>query len=384
MNWKQLDDGTWGVEGVPLFGPGKWNGGEWSEDFCRALAEKTQAFIEKVKPRLVPGHPREDLDDAGYRAWLSQQPRLGLLENIRFAAGKVMADIKQIPGRVKEAIDSGEWGAMSIVIKRFEGVPVIDNVGLLGAAAPAVPYAGVDAFSDHPYIVFMLGAIQAEAATADGSRTPQGEYVPPTSEGARKPDSLCPTADAKEGTLGEENKAGVEALAERDARIAELEAQAKKSADKHAAFAERVKRDRLETAWTRIVESGKATPAMKDSFVEIGMSLDDTTVHSFSEGGKEKGTRLDQHIRAWDEREAVQKRTNPKSGAVPEVEGDYQDRALAFAEKFVADGKGSLAEGLGVFQRQAGDEEYKSYRKQFAGAAPSEVTTAAAIIKGGK
>lgn len=391
MIWKKADDGTWSVGDVPLFGPGKWNGGEWTEEFCKALVEKTQAFIEAIKPRLVPGHPREDLDEAGYRAWLSQQPRLGLVENLRFTAGKVWADIKQVPGRVKEAIDAGEWGAMSIVIKRHEGVPVIDNVGLLGAAAPAVPYAGVDAFSDHPYLVFMLGAIPASATTegsqttAEGGQTTQtsGETMHPASRDASAPDSLRPTADAKEGTLGDENKAGVEALAEKEARIAELEAAARKRDEEFQAFAQKVKRDRLETAWTRIVESGKATPAMKDSFIDIGMGLDDSTVHQFSEG-KEKGTRLDQHIRAWEEREPMQKRTSPKSAGAPEEEGDYEDRALSFAEKYVADGKGSLAQGLGVFQKAHSEDEYKAYRKQFAGAAPSEVTTAAAIIKGGK
>lgn len=388
--WTKAADGTWDADELVVFGVGAWQGGGPWEDpaWVAALAERSTRAAPDLQTPMVPGHPKRDATASEREAWLTSQPRLGIFESFRKAGEQIVARVRAIPQAVKDSIEAGLYGRLSVVIENStkHGGPVISNVGLLGAATPAVPYAG---FADAWQFTVAFTTTEGSESATDGSlasgeaqpgETPQETPPPSTVAG----ETRQPLPEAKEGTLADESKAGVEALAEKDRELVAMKAKLEEQEKVQAAFAEKVKREKIDGAFARLVEQGKATPAMKDSFVAVGMGLDDTKAVQF---GEHKGTLLDGHIEAWEAREPMFKNTKPKSAGTPEgekVEQSFDDKALAFADKFVADGKGTLIEGLATFEKEVGPDAVKEHRAQFAGRPDLDIREGATRMKGGK
>lgn len=127
------DRQTFNIAGVEIFSTGKWNGDDYKE---KDLDDMILAFRDVgFKPPLKLGHDEKNKDG---------QPAIGWVDKIYRMGNKLLADFKELPIKVYEALKRGNYKQVSSEI--FWNYPnngkmfsrVLKAVALLGADVPAV------------------------------------------------------------------------------------------------------------------------------------------------------------------------------------------------------------------------------------------------------
>jgi len=290
--WRKGDDGKWHrketmketyeIPNVEIFSTGQHHGFGFDETVLRQMVADTNSLVGR-EPFVRVGHE----GDGGGE---DTHPRVGLLRNIRFHAGKVLADFVNVPARIMEAIRAGAIPKRSVELvrdfrdKSGEVLPwVIDCVALLGAAHPEVKdlqdietvYAKEQRESGR-LVAFSEGWPEKEIKTmAEPIEKPAPVVEAPKAEAAAAPaPAQKPAADAL-----------AVIRAERDTLKAELDAlkaEKTKDADRIAALEKRINEmaiDReLDALGTRI------TPAEKEELkVELAELQKSTVKVKFGE-----------------------------------------------------------------------------------------------------
>jgi hypothetical protein len=133
---KHAVEQTFNLNGVEIFSTGVWNGDKYSEKDLNNMVENFDQV--GFEPPVKIGHNEEqsELRDG--------QPALGYIDKIYLAGNKLLANFKELPKRVYEAIKRGNYKRVSSEIywnytndgKSFDRV--LKAVALLGADIPAV------------------------------------------------------------------------------------------------------------------------------------------------------------------------------------------------------------------------------------------------------
>ena len=104
----------------------------WTQSDLDKIAETYNSQTERKAP-LVIGHPE------------TNHPAFGWIDELRVAKDKLFAFVSDINQSVKEAVDRKEYQNVSIALWANG---LLRHVGLLGAAAPAIPGLEPVAFAD--------------------------------------------------------------------------------------------------------------------------------------------------------------------------------------------------------------------------------------------
>lgn len=105
---------------------------EWTKTDIDKIAETYNAQTERKAP-LVIGHPEHD------------HPAFGWVDELKSSGDKLFAFVSDINEAVKAAVDRKEYQNVSIALWANG---LLRHIGLLGAAAPAVPGLKPVAFAD--------------------------------------------------------------------------------------------------------------------------------------------------------------------------------------------------------------------------------------------
>jgi regulator of replication initiation timing len=122
---------------------------EWTDKDLQKIAETYNAQTERKAP-LVIGHPAHD------------DPAFGWVDELKVAKDKLFAFVSDINQSVKDAVNRKEYQNVSIALWANG---LLRHIGLLGAAAPAVPGLTPVAFADDqqfdefasPFLMFQEG-----------------------------------------------------------------------------------------------------------------------------------------------------------------------------------------------------------------------------------
>src|SRR5688572_15358522 len=124
------------LTGAEIFEVGTWNGRDFSEADIDGVVRSFDALALGGRIPLKLGHDGDDARDGA--------PALGWVTRIYREGAKLLADFKDIPQKVYDAIKSGAWKFVSVELLRdvqagTRRIPwVLDAVALLGATPPAV------------------------------------------------------------------------------------------------------------------------------------------------------------------------------------------------------------------------------------------------------
>jgi len=125
------------LEGAEIFATGKWNGLDFTDDDLDKIVQSFEFFDLSGRIPLKFGHNSEQPLTDG-------QPALGWVDRIWREGSKLLADFRDVPRVVYDAIKSGRYKHVSVELLRDvtagnRTVPlVLDAVALLGADLPAV------------------------------------------------------------------------------------------------------------------------------------------------------------------------------------------------------------------------------------------------------
>ena len=343
LRWERDEaTGTWTVHGVPLFGVGTWNKQKYGEDFCEKLVAATNSALDVLKPRLGPGHSPVGLTEKELVEWRTKQPRLGLIGKLKMVAERVYAEaISKIPDWLKKQIDAGTWGPMSVELTRREDFGwVLDHVGLLGAKAPAVPWAGVDAFAEsETRMVFVL---EEEPGDDAGEKSPTQTF--------EATGDATPPKKAQGGEMDErELKAAQEEAARKTEEAEAAIAKAKTASEAADEREKRLHAAKIDGMAERLLEAQKASPGELETFKLVAAGTDDAKVLTFGE--KESGTALDGLFKSWMGRAVIGKPTTGSEAGAEEDVRPMTERIEEAATKIVEAEKLSFADALGKVER---------------------------------
>lgn len=125
------------LKGAEIFASGTWNGLDFNDDDLDKIVQSFEFFELSGSVPLKLGHnDKQDITDG--------QPALGWVDRIWRDGRKLMADFRDVPKVVHDAIRTGLYKHVSVELLRdvtagTRTVPlVLDAVALLGADLPAV------------------------------------------------------------------------------------------------------------------------------------------------------------------------------------------------------------------------------------------------------
>jgi hypothetical protein len=372
---------TWTAFDVPIFQAGFAQGRDWPLEFCEHLVKLDAELHDLINPRVGVGHaPANMATTEEIEAWETAQPACGWFGKLKLAGRTIFAEsLAKIPDWLKVKIDAGEYGPVSPEIRPQFQHPVtgkvykwvLDRVRFLGLHPPAMPNLGI-----HP----VLGAVDRGGVVV--LQFSEGAIVAELVGGI---DYEVPSAGAKpkEGeSMGETEKLQAEQAKLEEARAAQ-EAREKGIGERE----KKLRSDRLTFAWDRMIAAEKVQPGERELFFAIGLELDDETPIRMADNSSM--TRLGQHVASWEGRPDKlygKKSASTAGGDTNESKdkGDFQDRAIAFADQFVRDGKGDFSQGLGAFEKTITEEELGGYREQFRGDPPVDVLQGAITFREGR
>lgn len=288
------------IPGVEIFAVGTHHGVEYTEDDLRRIVQDTNAQ-EGREPYLFLGH--RDPENRGAK------PRSGVLANIRYEAGKILADVARIPTDVVGAIRAGGYPKRSVeLVKNFRDKAgkvyplIIDALALIGAGHPEVKDLADIYASEEPQLitVFTEGVWPVEGdnmgdKTLIKNESPP-EEIPKVEESVdmteEKPDEGAAKIVEMEETLEKQRIELSEAdkrHEENKAKIAELQGKID--------FAE------VDKVVTGFVTAGKVTPAEA-----AGLRVELCALHGQSERlkfGEVEMTLYEKRVSEIEAREAV-------------------------------------------------------------------------------
>lgn len=251
---------TFNIEGVEIFSAGRWNGDKYTVDDIEAMVK---AF-EHVgwQPPLKLGHNSEQ-EKGLYK---DGQPALGWINRVYRQGEKLLADFKDLPQKVYEAIKRGNYKRVSAEIywnystngKTFPRV--LRAVALLGADIPAVTnleaIAGLYKEGNHEFKVY------------DTKEDKRMDTEKELQEAKAKLTNLTTEKEALEA----KNKELEGAKATAETKLAEREAEVKAAGIK--AFVDAQKK------------AGKVLPAFEKELTALLTSASEVKVYSYAADGK--------------------------------------------------------------------------------------------------
>jgi len=132
----EIKNQTFNLEGIEIFSEGTWNGDEYTAKDLDEMVSSFQAV--DFEPPIKLGHNETQGE------YVDGQPALGYIDKIYKEGNKLLANFKELPKKVYEAIKRGNYKRVSSEIywnyekdgKVFDRV--LKAVALLGAEIPAV------------------------------------------------------------------------------------------------------------------------------------------------------------------------------------------------------------------------------------------------------
>ncbi|HEX7080212.1 MAG TPA: hypothetical protein VF329_04290 [Gammaproteobacteria bacterium] len=257
------------LKDVVLFRSGVWNGLEVDEAMLDDIAANFSLLSAVHRVPLKLGHKgkaKEQLADDGTGL---EQPALGFAENVRRVGDKLLADFRDVPGIVKDAIKKRLYSGLSIELLRgvkFQGKVlgnVLDAVALLGASQPAV--SGLKDLATY---------LASRECFEDAGERLSFEF----SDEPEKP-------GIDEAKVAEMIRAAVDPLkAENDELRKQLDAEKAKAAKFEADLGEsraaevKQRRAKAEAIIERAVKDNRILPAQRETFERLFNLDDDATV----------------------------------------------------------------------------------------------------------
>lgn len=238
------DRDTYTIPNVEIFAVGKHHGFPFDEAVVAQLVADTNAQLGR-EPFLRVGHGKGDKPNDG-------EPRAGTLANLRYHAGKVIADFLNVPAAVYKAIQNGALPKRSVELvrdyrdKAGNVMPwVLDSVALLGTAHPEVKdlrdigaiYAAEDGLTR---LVIETGASWQEEIKMTDTVPIIEEVVEEIVEEPEGAGAETPDAETDEGEDTKELDDLREKNAELEARIAELTKDEEDERGERTEMAERI------------------------------------------------------------------------------------------------------------------------------------------------
>lgn len=238
------------IEGAHIFNAGTWNGLPFTEADLDSIVNAFDQLSLAGRVPLKFGHNSE-------QPYTDGQPALGWVEKVYRRGGELLADFRDVPEVVFNAIKNGLYKFVSIELMRQQledgelSAPVVlDAVALLGAEKPAVSN---------------LRDLQA-LTMSRRANVGAGERV------------VFTMADPAKIIQESRKRMDEEQM---KARIAELEAANKAATDKATALEQAEKkrasgehRAKLSAVFERGVKSEVITPAQRDKFTKM-LGIDD-------------------------------------------------------------------------------------------------------------
>lgn len=224
------------------------------EDLDKAVSSYDPA---KREAPLVLGHPRDN------------DPAFGWVEKLRRTGEVLEACFKQVPDKLRQAVDAGRYRHKSVSFYKDGSVR---HVGLLGAAQPAVEGLGAIAFNEGEDC-FEYNHQQEDA---DVMTIEELQRKLDAEKAARKA--------AEDKALDFKEKAD-----KAETRVKEVETENKKLSDDFAQAEEAKAKEAREARFEKLTESGKALPAEKDKVLAFAEHLgaeSEEVCFSQSEGKK--------------------------------------------------------------------------------------------------
>jgi hypothetical protein len=321
------------VEAVEIFAAGEYHGKKFTEKEVEAIAERTARGSQSGRPPWARIGHTDKTETYGERL---RVPRLGTLKNIRYQAGKVIADVIGAPRRFAQAVKNGAYPERSveIIYRDPEGnpiEPVIESVGFIGQGHGAVKTLaglGVLYASEGMYQAPEEGDRREPIAMRIAFGEKEASPMP-------EPEKKVGVVEISETELNELRAAKeeldkirpqVEQLAslkgEMETLAKEKENQAKRISDLEAA----TRNQTNERLVDDLIREGKLEPAVRMAEIEHLNRLDTLPAEAvlrFSEGGQEKTVTLKEHrVRELQARKPVPEMGAPRADARQSDESD--------------------------------------------------------------
>ena len=298
------------IQGVEIFAVGTHHGVEYTEDDLQQIVNDTNAQ-EGREPYVFLGH--RDGADRGAK------PRSGMLANLRYEAGKVIADILRIPADVMDAVKAGGYPKRSVeMIKNFRDKTgkvyplIIDALALIGAGHPEVKDLADVYATEEPQLITVF--TEGGWPSVEGDRMSDEKVTPDTNE---SPPEVTPKAEEKEVVMSEETAVEESVEDETAVKKIEMEETLESQRIELSEAASRHEEDKAENAKlqktidgmnvdkvvTGFVTAGKVTPAEAVGLrVEMGALLN---VRDKLKFGDEEMTLYDRRIKELEAREVL-------------------------------------------------------------------------------
>jgi len=325
LEWYEASHGMFAEDGsiepvetmtdVEVFAAGVYDGIPFPEEAVRRLAETTSE-VERTgrEPFVGLGHSEKRMSPTERQ----RTPRLGTGRNIRYKAGKILADLMGVPRSLARAIRSGAYPKRSVEIvndyvdnsgKRFP--PLIESIRLLGQAHPRVKtladvgvlYAGED-----EYRALRIGQEAPESFVAlrvttnmEGERMPNEK--PGTPEGAdprtimiekKELEALRADAEALKALKALKAKTSTDEEALK-AKLKGLEDQRDAQAKRIAALEAQGRETEVDALLRELTHDGKLEPVLKMAERAHLLRLKELpaeTTLTFAEDGKDRTVHL--------------------------------------------------------------------------------------------
>lgn len=263
------------VFGVAVFNPGKHNGIDYDEDFCKALvASYDPDGIYAAKVNL-------DHNDTG-------AAQFGFVKGLHWDGEWVRADLEAVPAWLASEITKyGEWPSRSVEIWREReglGKPYFSGLAFLGCAEPAVlgmPPVGEDQiFHRHPeppvvtsYFAAGDGKFRLVYEPSEGGDQLAAKEEPPMPD-TEKMAQLQAELDALKERAAK-TEAERDALAADEAERQKLAKANEELAAQNAALKFEAQKHAAEDYVAKLEADGKATPGMREAgMVEVILAAD--------------------------------------------------------------------------------------------------------------
>ena len=248
---KHAVEQTFNLNGVEIFSTGIWNGDRYSkEDLDNMVSNFDDVGFE---PPVKIGHNEEqpELKDG--------QPALGYVDKIYTVGSKLLADFKELPKKVYEAIKRGNYKRVSSEIywnyraddKSFNRV--LKAVALLGAEIPAV--TNLDSIT----------GLYKEVGTGDVKLHYNG----------------------KESEIMEEKHENLVPVEEHEKALEDLRLEKEEVIKEFAAHKQELKKQQIVTYMKELKDEGKVLPAYSNEVEALLSTATDEKVYKFSQDDKE-------------------------------------------------------------------------------------------------
>jgi len=120
---------------VEVFSTGKWKGYDFNDDILNSIVKNTNELIAKNQRFPIKlGHSEKQIFEQK-----DGQPSLGWIDNLKKVGSKIVADFKEIPQILFEAIEKGLFKKVSIELNHDKNLGwYSDGLAILGAELPVV------------------------------------------------------------------------------------------------------------------------------------------------------------------------------------------------------------------------------------------------------